>query len=470
MDASEIDLLVRQGEGLTVEFKQSFTPRIDEDLVAFSNTRGGHVLLGVADDKSVPGFEMTNDIRGRITSLARNCKPSIEVAISQAGSVGIVSVPEGEGKPYSCGAGYFRRLDGASQKMNHDELRMMFTQSDAVPYEKKTGTGATLSSISRAKLSRFLREARIDAKASRAISLLTSFSMLEGEKVNNAGVMFFAKEPRMLISQCQSSMIAFKDAEGTIIYDRLDVKDDLLEQFMQAMFFIKKHLNVSSTIKGVRRVDEYELPLEALREAVANAIVHRDYSARGTDLAIRIFPDRVEIANPAKLPFGAKPSDFEGVSIRHNEIIADMLYRLDVVERAGTGIMKMQRLMRDAGLPAPKISLGLFYRITFLKPKKKILAKGLEKNTPQATPQATPQVHLSSLERKIFNVVQTEPGISRAALSAKLKISADTVKEYLEKLKAKGAIRRVGMTSAGHWETTARAAGAKVGKKAKKSR
>ena len=75
-----------------------------------------------------------------------------------------------------------------------------------------------------------------------------------------------------------------------------------------------------------------------------------------------------------------------------------------------------------------------------------------EGGPPQVTPQVTPQVQLSSLERKIFEVVQKEPGISRMALSIKLKISADTVKEYLEKLKAKGAIRRVGMTRAGYWD------------------
>jgi len=257
LDKKGLELLIRQGESLSVEFKQGFTAKIDEDIVAFSNTRGGHVLLGVADDRSVPGFEITNEARGRIISLARNCKPVIDVSISQVEKVTVISVPEGHDKPYSCSNGYYRRLDGATQKMSREELRLVFAQGEAELFESKFTAGATLSSISDAKLSRFLKEAKIDAGASGPESLLTSFSMLDGENVNNAGVMFFAKDPRALISQCQSSMIAFKDTEGTIIYDRIDVKDGLQEQFSQAIFFLKKHLNLISTIKGVKRIDEY---------------------------------------------------------------------------------------------------------------------------------------------------------------------------------------------------------------------
>jgi len=446
MDAKELGLLIREGESLTAEFKQGFTSKIDEDLVAFSNSRGGRILLGVKDDRAICGFELTNDLRGKILSLARNCKPIIDVSICQVEKVTVISVPEGHDKPYSCSNGYYRRLDGATQNMSREELRLVFAQGETELYESKFTTGATLSSISGAKLSRFLKEAKIDAGTSGPESLLASFSMLDGENVNNAGVMFFAKDPCALISQCQSSMIAFKDTEGTIIYDRIDVKDGLQEQFSQAIFFLKKHLNLVSTIKGVKRTDEYEMPIEALREAVANAIVHRDYTVRGTDLMIRVFPDRVEIANPARLAPGLKASDLENVSIRRNEIIADMFSRLGIIERAGTGIRKMRRLMAGAGLPEPEITIGIFYRIVFARPAIK------EPESAKKTRVKTREITRVKTRVKILGLLKENPGMSILELAEKTGLTAKGIEWNLAKLKQEGVIARVGPDRGGHWE------------------
>jgi len=448
MDANELELLIREGETLTSEFKQSFSPKIDEDIVAFSNSRGGKILLGVRDDRTVCGFELTNDIRGRILSLARNCKPIIDVSVYRVENVTVIFVPEGQDKPYSCSNGYYRRLDGATQKMSREELRLVFAQGEAEIYESKTASGATLSSISETKLSRFLKEAKIDASTSETDSLLTSFSMMKGKYVNNAGVMFFAKEPLALIPQCQSSMIAFKDTEGTIIYDRIDVKDDLLEQFVQAIFFLKKHLNLISTIKGVKRIDEYEIPIEALREAVANAIVHRDYTVRGTDLMIRVFPDRVEIANPARLAPGLKASDLERVSIRHNEIIADMFSRLDIIERAGTGIRKMRRLMVRAGLPEPEITIGIFYRIAFARQVIK------EPKHAKKTRMKTRGITRVKTRVKILELLKENPKMSIPELAEETGLTGKGIEWNLAKLKQEGVITRVGPDRGGRWKVT----------------
>ena len=135
MDKNQIGILINEGEGLMVEFKERYTSRIDEDIVAFSNARGGTVLLGVRDDRSINGERLTNDLKAKINSLARNCKPAISVSAAQAGDIVAVEVAEGTEKPYSCKSGYFRRLDGNTQKMNHNELRLMFAQNDPLPFE-----------------------------------------------------------------------------------------------------------------------------------------------------------------------------------------------------------------------------------------------------------------------------------------------------------------------------------------------
>ncbi|MCX6777273.1 MAG: putative DNA binding domain-containing protein [Candidatus Micrarchaeota archaeon] len=435
MEKKELEFIIRQGESLTAEFKRSFSPKIDEDIVAFSNSRGGNILLGVQDDKAIAGAELTNDLRAKTLSLARNCKPSIEVSISQVDKLVVISIPEGSEKPYSCATGYFRRLDGATQKMNRDELRLMFAKNEVMPFEERPSQ-ASLKDISGEKVRAFLREAHLP-KAPRQ-SLLTSLKLYSDGRVNNAGAMFFAKNPRNFILQCQMSCIAFKGTEQMDIYDRTDVRDDLLSQFNAGIFFLKKHLNLISTIKGVNRVDEYDIPLDALREAVANAIMHRDYSVRGTDLTIHVFDDRVEITNPSILLAGTDPRTLEGVSIRHNEIIADMFYRMDKAERAGTGIMKMRRIMKSAGLVAPKLVPGPFCRIIFERP---------EKNVPINVPINVPE-RLASITK----LISENNRISAPELSKLLNVTEKTVKRDLQKLKRDGVLKRIGPTKGGRWE------------------
>ncbi|MBI3308689.1 MAG: ATP-binding protein [Candidatus Melainabacteria bacterium] len=122
MNLRLLNLLIKEGEGLTTEFKEHFTSRIDQDIVAFANSKGGKILLGVSDDGSISGEKLANHLRSQIISLGRNCDPSISLSIKQVGTIVLVEVPEGDEKPYSCSSGYFKRLDAVTQKMSKKEL------------------------------------------------------------------------------------------------------------------------------------------------------------------------------------------------------------------------------------------------------------------------------------------------------------------------------------------------------------
>jgi len=120
MDYDRVKLLIREGEGLTVEFKEKYTSRIDEDIVAFANSKGGAVLLGVADDNTIVCEHLTNELKGRINSLARNCKPGISVNVMQIGDVVVVEVPQGGRKTVFMQFGVFQE---AEWKHPEDEPR-----------------------------------------------------------------------------------------------------------------------------------------------------------------------------------------------------------------------------------------------------------------------------------------------------------------------------------------------------------
>lgn len=457
-DTEKINFLVKEGEGLTVEFKEHFTPRIDEDIVAFSNTRGGVILLGVKDDRTVSGETLTNDMKGRINSVARNCNPPVQVKIKQIKDVVLIEVSEGEEKPYSCGSGYFRRLDGTTQKMTNHELRLMFQENETVPFEDKINNDATWDNISKEKIRNFLKEADISIRKIVPRDILTSLNIAEGNGITNAGVLFFAKEPRRHIVQAQMTLIAFKGVDRIHIYDRQDVQDDLLTQFNAAVFFLMKHLNLRSEIKGVNRKDIYEIPFEALREAIANAIIHRDYSVRGTSLMVEVYDDRVEIVNPGVFPWHRKNA-FGKISVRRNEHIADLFFRMDKVERAGTGIRRMREAMSVAGLPRPNIRQSGFYTIVFKRPTESEVKKEAEDITKETTQESWViklgerlGVKFGENERRVLEIIATNKFTTIPELAETLRISTTAVENNLAKLKSKKVLKRVGPDKGGHWE------------------
>lgn len=440
--------MIAEGEGLTVEFKEQYTTKIDRDMVAFANTKGGYILLGVADDGRITGQKLTNKLKAEIHSLARNCDPAISLAMVQIDNIVAVEISAGDQKPYSCSSGYFRRLDAVTQKMNHHEIKLFFQNEHRVPYEARTVSDISWDAISVEKIQAFFKEAAVNSGKITPPAVLSSLNLTQGDKITNAGILFFARNPRKHILQCQMTLAAFKGVGRVDIYDRKEVQDDLLTQFNEAIVFLLKHLNVRSEIRGVNRRDICEIPLEALREAVANAIIHRDYSMTGTSLMVEVHSDRVVISNPGGLPTGLTLRTMQNISVRRNELIADIFSRMRKVERMGTGIQRMREEMKKAGLQYPKIKTGLFYAITFFRPQAGGLAqksseKGSEKGSEKSSEKSS---------EKVLAAIRQDRTITAEKLSKKLNISSRAVEKQISRLKAEHKLKRVGPHRGGHWE------------------
>ena len=451
MDFNQTKILIREGEGLTVEFKEKYTSRIDEDMVAFANTKGGTIFLGVRDDGAIVGEHLTNDLKSKINSLARNCKPDISVNLAQIDNIVAVEVPEGAEKPYSCGSGFFRRIGATTQKMSHEEIRVMFSESEPLTFEEKTVKGFAFDKISTTKIRAFIKEAGISIGKISTADFLQSLKVADKSIVKNAGILFFARDVGDFLPQAQMTLLAYKGVKKLIIYDRQDVQDDLLTQFNQAIIFLKKHLNVRSEIKGVNREDIYEIPLEALREAVVNALMHRDYSISGTQITVEIFDDRIEIINPGGLPKALPKKAFGTMSVRRNEIISDLFFRLHKVERVGMGIQRIREALAESGLPKPKFKTNGFFRALFYRPAQKTSAIFREPGVQKGA-----QIGSQKSSQKILELIATNPEITIEKLSTKLGISQRAVKKHLHALKAKNLIRRIGPDKGGHWATAKR--------------
>lgn len=440
MKPSDLKLILKEGEGLGVEFKEQFTAKIDRDIVAFANTNGGKIILGVNDQGQIIGEKLTNDLKAKINDLARNCEPEIDIKkIEQVSNTVVITIEESSQKPHSCSVGFYRRLDAATRKMNQRELKLLFKNGDPAPsFEKAICTSATLEDISEEKINRFLSEAKIRLDDINPKDILLSLDLIEGKQIRNAGVLFFAKDPRHHIFHCEAILAAFKGTDRVDIYDRINVQDDLLTQFNEAMLFLRKHLNVRSEIIGENRYDKCEIPMEALREAVANAIIHRDYAMRGTSLMVEVHEDRVTISNPGGLPEGMNLQEISLRSVRRNELIADLFARMDKAERMASGIRRIMKLISEAKLPEPTIKSDLFFEITFKRdPKYKVGGASVENKVSSG---------LTKRQREILGTVKDKDMSSTEILNAlNHSIGERTLQRELQKLKAMKLIDSTGM-------------------------
>jgi len=456
----DIAFLAKEGEGLTLEFKEKYSSKIAQDICAFANSTGGQILLGISDNGTILGEKLTGAMKAEIFSLGRNCDPPIEVKVEQVEQVVVVSVSAGDEKSHACGGAYYKRFDAVTQKLTRGEVRGLFEKSVAVHFDEKIHPRATIDDLSLDKIRAFIYETgkRYSVTKATLPQLLNSLRLVDRGHLTNACLMMFAKDPGKFMLHCQTHLAAFKGTERVNIYDKKYVRDDLLTQFNEAVAFCEKHLNERAEIRGVNRFDIYEIPMEAIREAIVNAIVHRDYSMGGTNIMVEVHADRVEISNPGGLPAGFSTAMLGKRSFRRNELIADLFHRMDKSERMGSGIERMRRTLKFAGVKLPRFKSDLFFTIIFERPEEYRTVKENLKGsvtTPKLPQKTTPKITdqlIGETAAKLLNLLETDPTLTRSEMALSLRVTLDGVKYHLKNLQKMQLIKRVGGRKQGRWE------------------
>ena len=442
MDKKELEFILQEGEGLKIEFKEKVSG-LDKEIVAFSNVMGGRIFLGVNDNSETIGINVTNELKSQVQSVARNCDPSIDIDLEKFEDILIIEVKEGEDKPYRCKEGFYFRQGASSQKMSRDEIINLVIGEGKIRFDELINKNFNFKEdFDEEKFLEFLKKANI----SQVISLREILMNLSlGNKIdnrfslNNAGVLLFAKNPENFFRQNFITCVLYKGNERVNVIDRKDFKNNLLSNYNDSFNFLKQHLRLEYIIKGFGpRQEVLEIPEEALKEVLLNSIIHRDYFEKGAGIFVEVFDNRVEIYNKGKLLFDKK--ELGKISISRNPILFDIFHRIGLIEKIGSGINRIKKLIKDKESKVSFETNG-FFRVIFERPI-----------APQVTPQVTPQVSLTDLEMKILNLVKKDNKISRKKISEVLGIKEDTVKEYLKKLREKKVLKRMGETSAGYWE------------------
>lgn len=364
MTRDEIMELIKIGESENTEFKENFDKETIETAVAFANTKGGVLLIGISDKGEVRGVqigkETINDWANQISqSTEPRIIPEIEGGEINGKSVIIIQIKEFPIKPVSVRGRCYRRVGSSNRMMIPQEIAGMHLYSTGTSWDAYPAENKTLEDIDLKKVERYIREANATGRRKIEESpkeVLEKLELVKEERATWASILTFGKDPQRPLLQSAVHCGRFK-MDKTKIIDDLMVETDLIGQVDEVMKFITRHISVRYEFDGKpKRKEIWEYPLEALREAIINAIVHRDYTIP-SNVQVEIYDDRIDIWNPGRLMPGITIDDLykkTHKSVIRNKLIAQIFYDIGYIEKYGSGTIKIIDLCNQHGILSPE--------------------------------------------------------------------------------------------------------------------
>ena len=359
MDKKSILSLIKNGESQTLEFKTSFQKEVIETIVAFANTSGGRILIGVKNNGTISGITITAEtLKDWTNQIKSNTQPSLipdieEVKIDNK-VIAVLSVQEQPVKPAAFKNRYFKRVKNSNHQLSLDEIANEHLKMISSSWDYQIDNRHNFDDISMDKVIALID--RISKFRGRPfdddpLTILRKYELIKGEKLTFGAYLLFVDN----FSAVTSFQIGRFKSETHII-DSKDLNTDVISQVDNAFEFIRKHLMVEYVMSGdIQREERYDYPVEAIREILINMVVHRDYRDSGNSI-VRIFDDRIDFFNPGKL-FGGLTIDnlFSGnySSRTRNGALARIFKECGLVERYGSGITRILNECKFYGLSKP---------------------------------------------------------------------------------------------------------------------
>jgi ATP-dependent DNA helicase RecG len=403
MDEQQLRALIAGGETATVEFKSSAARPIDiaERMCGMANNRaGGLIIFGIEDaTRAIVGIRnpsLTNDV---VLRAARMIKPAVslsETSVQEWTLDGVilitVAVPPNTGRLYQYDGACYVRRGTNTVPLSVEEINAFLHAYEPSRWELAPTQNTTIEDLDRDALDRYVMARSPEGRARQRYS--SSAEVLLGLHAavrdghtgavmpTNAGLLMFGLDPQLRLPQSEVVCIKYADTQGIRTYvDRKNFLGTLPELIDKASSFLKQYIRVGATIRGFYREDEPEYPYEALREAVVNAVIHRDYHRSGETVRVFMYTDRVEVRSPGALLPGVSLNDLVGLrvtSMPRNPLLAGFLRDMPgYMERIGSGIRFMIREMEGRGLPPPEFAEHYDFVVTFRNGGKSVKPEGL---------------------------------------------------------------------------------------------
>jgi len=442
-----------ESESNTVEFKQEL-PRNDQLIkttIGFCNQHGGKLIIGVTDDRVVRGLpdsEVEHILETIDRAIYEACSPHIIPRVYAQKfndkTVVVIEVSEGMNKPYyrrseGVERGVYIRLGRHTMRATQEMIQELQWQNSGIDYECIPVYSATVEDLDKAKIQNFLETRKNDGETKLTDEVLRAYRIIAYDQSKQyptiLGILLFGRNPQHYVSEAMIICSHFQGISGRETIATVDCEGTLFDQFKQAYAFVLERLYYSFTIKGLKRDKKLEIPEEAIREALLNAIVHRNYHIKGPT-KIAIYDDRIEIFSPGQFPGPISLNDLKtGISYLRNPMMCKVLREADYIEKLGSGFITIFSSYRERQLKTPQILEGANF-------VKCILPRGV----------CMEETEYISDYDSIRELFATRKEISVSDVIVRLSVSRSTAVRRLNEMIASDLIERVGHTKAAKYK------------------
>jgi len=449
------------GESEILEFKRSTGQRREaaRTLCAMLNHRGGRLLFGVEPDGRMAGQQVSERTLEEIAQELREIDPPVfpsveRVDVGGGREVLVVSVSAGHSQPYAYRGQAWRRVGATNQSMSRDEYnRVLLERLHAdVRWENQAATGWSVKDLDQEEVRRTLDEGirigRIEDPGTREPeAILRGLGLLEDGSLLRAAVVLFGRGDRLLpdFTQCLLRVARFRGTEKGEFLDNRQFRSHAFELFRQAQRFILDHMPIAGRFEPGRmeRIDEPAYSPLAFREAIANAICHRDYATGGSSIGVAMYDDRLEVTSSGTLHFGFTPEAlFEPHESRPwNPLIASVFYRRGIIETWGQGTIKMARWAEEASLPKPEI-LEIPGAVV-VRFRRRATEEALQKTTGKTT---------GKTHDAVLALLAAEPSLTIPEIAQRIGKGSRATERIIRTLREAAKLERIGPAKGGYWK------------------
>jgi len=433
-----VDLLKRP-EGKTLEFKRDISSPDGalKTIVAFANTAGGTLLIGVEDKSGhVRGIVQALDLEERLANLisdlvAPRLVPEIEILPWRRTQVLAVQVYPSSTRPHYIRregpeAGVYVRVGSTNRRADRELIEELRRFSHGEAFDEQPMPGLDSEALDfRAASESFAAVRTITRRDLEKLRLVTDH---QGRKVPTVGgMLLFGREREQHFPDAWIQAGRFRGADKSGIVDRAEIHSFPVHAIEAAIAFVEKHTMHGAEISSVRRKERWNLPPVAVREAVINAVTHTDYSQRGAPIRVSIFDDRLEVENPGLLPFGLTIEDLHhGISKLRNRVIGRVFHTLGLIEQWGSGVQRMTAACTEMGLAPPRLEeIATRFRVTIF--------------TERVGPPA-----LDKTDQAIVGALAGRKGLLTSEIAGMIGLTPRATRTRLARLVGSGLVREVG--------------------------
>jgi predicted HTH transcriptional regulator len=472
------DLLSRP-EGRTLEFKRQEVSldKALRTLVAFANTAGGTLVLGVDDDGTPRGVDNVKMQEERFASAISDgidppLAPDLKPVHHEGVDLLLIRVPRFPGPFYLRAegpeAGVYIRVGSTNRRASDAQREEMRRLATAQAFDERPCLGTTLGDVDLKAIETTFRAVgrEIGDPDLETLGILVR----HGDECipSNGGIIVFGQDAarNRFFPAAHFRCARFLGTNKANILDRLDIEGSVLAGLDEVQRFIRRNTRMAARIGSVRRKDVPEYPPIALREVLANAVAHADYSQRGMPLRVQIYDDRLEVENPGGWPIGFSEEDFkDGISRVRNPVIARVLHELDIIEGWGSGYERVRDACQQGGYPIPDWhETGPVLRVRFA-PHREVAEHFAQMDIADTYPDTddgSVNVSVNSgedLDRPLnqrqewmLNVLGEGRRVGAEDIAGRFEISERTARRDIADLRRRELIAFVGPPKTGHYE------------------